>query len=124
MTSTTSGANADLIRRLEDATTALNRISIRYPAGESWSARDSEGWSAHDVIAHMRASDDILIPRVYQLLARDHPPLPAFDERRCAEIAGYTDVPPEAHFARIAIRWFELVQLLRGLPDDAWQRTG
>ena len=115
---------AELIRRLEDVSTALNRVSAEHPSGDAWSQKDDEGWSAHDVLAHMRASDDILIPRVYQLLARDNPPLPAFDERRWAEVAGYADAPADAHFARLVIRWYELIQLLRGLPDDAWQRTG
>jgi hypothetical protein len=114
----------DLIRRLEEAAAAFNHLSTNHPASTSWSDTDAEGWSAQDVTAHMRASDDILIPRVYQVLTRDNPPLPAFDERRWAEIAGYADVPPEAHVGRIVIRWFELVQLLRGLSSDAWQRSG
>jgi len=115
---------AELIRRLEDVSTALNRVSAEHPSGDAWSLKDDEGWSAHDVLAHMRASDDILIPRIYQLLTRDNPPLPAFDERRWAEIAGYGEVPAEAIFARIVIRWFELMQILRRLPADSWQRSG
>jgi hypothetical protein len=116
--------HAELIRRLEDVSTELNRVSAEHPSGEAWSRKAHEGWSAHDVLGHMRASDDILIPRVYQILTRDNPPLPAFDERRWAEIAGYAEVPAEALFARIVIRWFELMQMLRHLPADAWQRTG
>ena len=61
---------------------------------------------------------------IYQVLARDNPPLPAFDERRWVEVAGYAGVPPESHLASIVNRWIELVQLLRGLPAAAWQRTG
>src|SRR4051794_13313900 len=46
-------------------------------------------WSPRDILAHIRASDDILSPRLIQILVRDEPPLPSFDERRWAEVMGY-----------------------------------
>ena len=113
-----------LIRRLEDAVTALNRIPSGQLTADAAASQPGDAWSPLDILVHLRASDDILIPRVYQVLVRDNPPLPAFDERRWAEIAGYADAPADAHFARLVIRWYELIQLLRGLPDDAWHRTG
>src|SRR5215470_555975 len=46
-------------------------------------------WSAAEIFAHMRASDDIMAPRVSMILVRDQPPLAAYDDRRWAEVAGY-----------------------------------
>lgn len=118
------GTPEELIRRLGDTVTGLNRLASETPAFEAWHRRAGDEWSAAEILAHVRASEDILLPRVYQILVRDNPPLPAFDERRWAEIAGYAAMPVDAHFARIVIRRYELIQLLRSLTPEAWQRTG
>ncbi len=82
------------------------------------------GWSPAEILAHLRASDDILAPRVYMILARDEPPLAAFDERRWAEVAGYAHGDVRESLAIYAGRRAELVAALRAMPADAWARTG
>lgn len=114
----------DLIRRLEDGITGLDRLLSGGIDRERWDTSVAEGWTPRQILAHVRASDEILTPRVYQMLVRDEPPLPAFDERRWCEVAGYESMPLDAVFARIAIRRYELVQLLRILPAEAWERAG
>jgi hypothetical protein len=114
----------DLIRRLEDGLTKLGRLVREHPNAEEWSGRQDDGWSAHDVLVHMRASSEILTPRIYQLLVRDYPPLPAFDERRWAEVASYASMSFADLFARIAITRYELIATLRRLSPADWQRTG
>lgn len=76
------------------------------------------------MLAHLRASNEILTPRVTQMLVRDGAPLPAFDERVWAGVAGYGDMSVEALFARIAMPRYELIQTLRRAGDAAWARTG
>jgi len=81
-------------------------------------------WSAAEILAHVRASDDILAGRVPMLLARDEPPLPAFDERRWAIAVRYAALDVRASLAVYAGRRAELVGLLRQLPAEDWQRAG
>lgn len=81
-------------------------------------------WSASAILAHMRAADDIQAPRVLMILARDNPPLPAFDERRWAEIAAYADLEFAASLAVFALRRAELVAALRQVAPGDWRRTG
>jgi hypothetical protein len=76
------------------------------------------------VLVHLRASSEILTPRVTQMLTRDEPPLPAFDDRAWARVAGYRDMSGDALFARIALPRYELIQTLRRAGDAAWARTG
>lgn len=47
-------------------------------------------WAPAEIRAHSRASCASLSSRAYMILVRDNPRLSAFDERRCAEVAGYT----------------------------------
>lgn len=81
-------------------------------------------WSASDILAHLRASDAILAPRVLMMLARDNPPMPAFDERRWAEVAGYAERDFASSLAVFAGLRAELVAALRRLAPDDWHRTG
>lgn len=81
-------------------------------------------WSVADVLAHVRAADDIQSPRLLMILARDNPPLPAFDERRWAEVAGYADLDFAASLAAFTLRRAELVAALRRAAAEDWRRTG
>jgi hypothetical protein len=81
-------------------------------------------WAAHQVLAHIRAVDAIVTSRIYMILTRDHSPLIDFDERRWAEIADYVHLDFRRSLTFFALRQQEVVQTLRQLPADAWQRTG
>ncbi|MFN8484138.1 MAG: DinB family protein [Anaerolineae bacterium] len=112
----------------------VNRLAMvpdriaRAVAGQSEAAlrqvAASGGWSAADILAHVRASDDIMAYRYYGMLVRDNPPLPAYDEHRWADVAGYVaaDFPSSLHV--FAMRRAELVSVLRRLAPDDWQRAG
>ena len=113
-----------LLGRLGAMPVRLDGLIRDHPDPAAWQRTVDDGWSAAQIVAHLRASDEILTPRIYQMLVRDDPPLPAFDERRWAEVAGYDALPVDVHFARMALRRYELLQLLRGLEPAAWARAG
>ena len=81
-------------------------------------------WPAAAILAHVRAADDIQAPRLLMILARDNPPLAAFDERRWAEVSGYDALDFAGSLAAFALRRAELAAALRGAAPDDWQRTG
>lgn len=81
-------------------------------------------WSAHEILAHMRAVDDIVTSRIYMLLARDTPPLVAFDERRWAEVAGYATTDIHRSLTLFSMRRAEVIAVLEHLSPDEWQRSG
>jgi DinB family protein len=83
-----------------------------------------DGWSALEVLAHLRASEAIVAPRLYQIVVRDEPALVAFDERRWAEVAGYADLPASLLLQGYAARRAELVAMLRRLAPGDWERAG
>lgn len=82
------------------------------------------GWSAAEIFAHMRASDDIMAPRVYMILVRDRPPLAAYDERHWAEVAGYAQADFQPSLQAFTLRRAELVSTLRRIAPEEWRRVG
>jgi DinB superfamily len=81
-------------------------------------------WSPADVLAHLRAADDIQSIRAYMILTRDEPPLPAFDERAWVEVAGYRTLHPRASLDIYFRRRVELAHMLRGTPPANFNRAG
>ncbi len=81
-------------------------------------------WSMVDIFAHMRASDGIVTPRIYAILVRDSPPLIAYDERRWAKVASYAEIEFHTSLRLFALQRTELVNVLRQLAPEDWQRAG
>ena len=81
-------------------------------------------WTIAEVFAHLRASDDILMPRVYAILVRDQPQLTAYNERYWAEVAGYAQADFHPSLMLFTLRRAELIDVLRQLTPDDWQRIG
>ncbi len=88
------------------------------------SSSSQEEWSALQILAHLRASDDIITPRVYGILVRDEPTFLAFDERRWADVARYMYLEFHTSLQLFALRRNELVQVLRQLSLKDWERSG
>jgi hypothetical protein len=81
-------------------------------------------WSPAQVLAHLRAADDIQSIRAYMILARDEPLLSAFDERAWAEAAGYLTLHPRASLDLYFRRRVELAHMLRGVTPRDFERAG
>ena len=81
-------------------------------------------WSMVEVFAHMRASDDIVTPRIYVILVRETPMLVAYDERRWAKIARYEQLDFHVSLHLFTMRRAELINVLRLLTSEDWQRVG
>jgi len=58
------------------------------------------------------------------ILARDEPPLPAFDERVWSEVAGYLTLHPRASLDLYFRRRIELAHMLRGVALADFERAG
>lgn len=117
--------------QIDDLLVRLAGIPARVAAavagwGEArWRAPSDEGgWSAAEVFAHMRASDDILAARAPMLLTRDQAPLAAYDERRWVEVAGYAQADFQTSLQAYTLRRAELVRVLRRAEPADWQRVG
>jgi DinB superfamily len=108
---------ADVPRRIGNAVAGLSDTAKYVPPS-------NDEWSAAQILAHLRASDDILAHRLYAILARDNPALPAYDERRWAEIARYPQADFELSLKIFTLRRGELVRMLSQIALEDWGRLG
>ena len=113
---------SDLLERLAATPQSIATLFANHSDAEITASRDGE-WSAAEVLAHLRAADDIQSYRAYAILARDDAPMPAFDERRWADAVGYVALPPRESAAVYAGKRGELVAMLRRISPEEWDRT-
>jgi hypothetical protein len=113
---------SDLLARLAATPRFVATLFADHFDADISASREGE-WSAAGVLAHLRAADDIQSYRAYAILARDDAPMPAFNERRWAEVVGYADLPPRDSAAVYAGKRDELVAMLRRISPEEWDRT-
>jgi DinB superfamily len=114
----------ELLSRLASAPGRFASALARLDDADSITSIQPGEWSPAEILAHVRASHAILEPRLFHMLVRDNSPLPAFDERRWAEIARFAALPITASLETMSLQRKELVYALRGLSAADWERTG
>ena len=114
----------ELLYRLSDVPLRVARAVEGYSGAELRAISEAGAWSAVDILAHMRASNAIVAPRAYVLLTRDNPALAAYDERHWAEVARYIESDFRSSLALYALSRAELVNMLRHIGLEDWQRVG
>jgi hypothetical protein len=118
----------------EDVTELLNRLASapgRYAAALS-RLEDADSvvgsqpgeWSPAETFAHVRASCDILEPRIMMVLVRDNPQLLAYDDAKWSELARYTHLPLIDSLELMRLRRKELVGTLSAINLEGWERAG
>jgi hypothetical protein len=80
------------------------------------------GWSALEILAHLRACEDLWSYSIYAMLVEEQPTLPLFDERRWAKVTRYASLDFPTSFQTFKLRRSELVRVLQNLPEPAWTR--
>jgi uncharacterized damage-inducible protein DinB len=95
---------------------ASNEAAHRVPA--------DGGWSAVDVLRHMRVCDAIIAPRVWQIAIRPGAPLTGFDEAALFDLMARDDLDPIRAIAGFQVRRHELANLLASLSAEEWDYTG
>jgi hypothetical protein len=115
---------AHLLERLVGIPERIAAVVAGWDPAQLRAAGAADGWSAAEILAHIRASDDIVSPRCYAILVRDNPSLPAYDERRWAEVAGYRHARFAPSLTTFRLRRQELVSTLSRIAPADWERTG
>ena len=116
--------HTELLNRLAATPMKIVRLVAGLTAQQLQTAPASGGWAPREILAHLRASDDILTSRIQMLLTRDNPPIYAFDERRWAELAGYASHNFHTSLTLFTLRRDEIIKILEQLPAEAWERIG
>jgi hypothetical protein len=113
-----------LLNRLSHISERIAQTVAGWAEADLHTSSAADEWSAAAILAHLRASDDILTPRIYAMLVRDNPPLAAYDDRRWAEVARYEQADFQTSLNLFTLRRAELVTVLRHVAPADWQRAG
>ena len=80
-------------------------------------------WSVNDILAHLRASHDVLGGSILRLLAEDRPSWRRLSPRTWMRETDYLDWEFEPAFEAFAKQRAELLGVLEPLPRWAWDRS-
>ncbi|MGH2561000.1 MAG: DinB family protein [Thermomicrobiales bacterium] len=82
------------------------------------------GWGVVEVLPHLRDWEEIYLERAHLMVEEDAPHLPAYDDALWAIERDYRGQDPRETFAQFRALRGQLVELLRGLPAEVWERRG
>lgn len=113
----------ELVAALAATPGRLREVVQGRPAGEL-TRRPDGGWSAIEVVRHMRDVVQVYGMRFKWMILQDDPFLPNYDEDRWVADSPDGPVQLDAMLDELAAYRAETVRLLRALPPDGWSRRG
>jgi hypothetical protein len=84
---------------------------------------DAKSWSANDILAHLRSCADLWTYSIYAMLAEREPVFSDIDERKWARVTRYVELPFHISFQVFSLQRENLVNVLKDLPFDSWERS-
>lgn len=114
----------NLIKRVAGIPERIARHVVGWNPEQLQTVPIQNEWAAQDILAHLRAADDILTSRIYMVLARDQPPLVVFDERQWAEIARYASGDFASSLNLFTLHRAEVIAVLQNMKNEEWERIG
>jgi hypothetical protein len=82
-----------------------------------------DGWSANDMLAHLRACADVWGNCIVAMIAEDTPTLRAVNPRTWIKKTDYLELEFRPSLRSFATQRADLLAVLEPLPIDAWSRT-
>ena len=82
------------------------------------------GWGVVENLCHLRDWEAIFLERARAIVEQENPDLPAYDDELWAIERDYRGQDPERVLQQLRGLRGQLVELLRGLPPEAWPRRG
>jgi DinB superfamily len=83
----------------------------------------NDGWSANDVLAHLRACADIWGNCIVAMIAEDTPTLRAVNPRTWIKKTDYLELEFRPSLHSFAMQRADLLAVLEPLPPEGWSRA-
>jgi hypothetical protein len=116
--------NRDLIEGYAAGADVLGRSIQGLDRGELLAFPVPGTWSIQQIVLHMMDSDLIASDRMKRVAAEDHPTLIGYNETAFAKTLAYDHIPAQDACEVFRLNRRITAELLRRLPDSAFQRTG
>ena len=85
---------------------------------------DGKSWSPKEMICHLRDTDELFMSRFQAIITMDEPKFSPADADRWAEDRQYLRNDAPQALAALRKRRSEVLNFLRGLKPDQWERAG
>jgi hypothetical protein len=102
--------------RLAASTASLVPARLRTPP-------NNEGWSANDVLAHVRACADVWGGCIEAIIAEDRPTLRAINPRTWIKKTDYPELEFRSSLRSFSKQRSDLLAVLEPLPPKGWSRS-
>ena len=119
----TPAENEKHLKQLADTPQRLAACTIHLTEEQLHAKPGPREWSVSEVLAHLRACDEVWTHSIYAMLTEDHPELPLLDERHWAKAVRYAEREFAASLQAFTLRRSELVSVLSARPIEDWSRT-
>jgi DinB superfamily len=114
----------EIIQRLAAAPARFAALLSKLEDADATTRPQVSEWSPAEVVAHARAANDILEPRIFYVLVRDNTPLIGYEDEKWLEVARYRSVPVTDLLQTMRLKRQELVHALQAVSAEDWDRTG
>ncbi len=114
----------ELIAAIPKTTRALDQIADRLSDEQLRQRRNDGHWSFKEVIGHLRDVAAIYSERIQLIGQVASPPFAPFDPEKLVAAGGYNSLPAEQMTAELAGLECSITQLLSGLDEAGWRRSG
>lgn len=112
-----------LVDGLENTLRGVERVGRQLPAAQLKRAPVA-GWSANEILWHIRAQSDVYGEHIARILEEDEPRWRHVSPRARMKKVRYDLLEFGESAAAFRTQRIELVARLRALPEEAWERAG
>ena len=88
-----------------------------------WRPAD-DAWSIKEVVGHLRDDSEVWRRRLYMMITKTEPVLPAYDQEALVREREYQDADLGAIIGDLQRFRLDVVENLKTLTGDGWERTG
>ena len=114
---------AEIMSILPSTVPRLIELTDGLTADQLHAPPEPGSWSVNDVLAHLRACNDVLGGAARRIVTEDHPKWRATSPRNWQAKSGYHDLGFRESFGAFQNGRAELLGVLDALSDAEWERT-
>ena len=114
---------ADLLERLRRGPELL-AVATTGAAGPELDFRSQGKWSVRQIVCHLADAEAAAAMRMRQIIAEDHPTLPAWDQNAWAEKLDYEKRKISQSLELFRVLRNSNYEVLKDLPEPAFARSG
>jgi hypothetical protein len=118
-----SATPATIIRTLAETAARAQAVAKRHPASQLMASPGPGGWSANEVLWHIRAVADVHTEHLDRILNEDTPRWRHGSPRARMKKSRYDELPFAESLAAFKRQRAELVARLKCIAPEAWQRA-